>query len=79
MIIRNSTQKKTNEMVMQLKMLTNAVAKLTKTLANKENNGSSNVGCSGGGGGKNLGKCCDAWVATVGPTATILPATGTQA
>ncbi len=62
--ICNSTQKKTDEMATQLKMLSNAVATLTKVLANKENNGCGNVGGSGGGskginsgsGGKKLWK-----------------------
>ncbi len=46
---------------MQLKMLSNAVATLTKALTNKENNGGSNVGgasssSNGSSGGKKLWK-----------------------
>jgi hypothetical protein len=49
--ICNSAQKKTNEIATQLKMLSNAVAMLTKAPANKENNGGGNVGGGGSGGG----------------------------
>jgi hypothetical protein len=45
--ICNTIQKKNNEMVMQLKMLSNAIAMLTRALANKDNNGG-NVGGGGG-------------------------------
>jgi hypothetical protein len=79
--ICNTAQKKTDEMAMQLKMLSNAVATLPKALANKENNGggtiggsggsSSSNGSNGGSGGKNHGKSHDAWAATVDPMATI--------
>jgi hypothetical protein len=47
--IRNSAQKKNDEMASQLKMLNNAVAKLTVALANKENNPNKGGGRNGGG------------------------------
>jgi hypothetical protein len=51
--IYDSMQQKTDKMGMQLKMLSNAVATLTKALAKKENIGGGNVG--GGGRSSNSG------------------------
>jgi hypothetical protein len=63
--ICNSAQKKTDKMAVQLKILSNTIAKLTKALTNKENNDGSNGG--GSGGGKKPWTKHNAWAATVGP------------
>ena len=56
--IRDTAQKKTDDMTAQLKSLHDAVAKLTLALANKENEGGNGGGGGGGGnrGGKPYGK-----------------------
>ncbi len=47
--IRETTQKKTDKMATQLKLLSDTMATLTKALANKENNGGGNIGGGGNG------------------------------
>jgi hypothetical protein len=53
--ICNTAQKKTGKMVMQLKLLSNAVATLTITLATRKNNGGGNVGSGGSSGSGSTG------------------------